>query len=101
MHLPQGDPIRLVRQQVRVCLTSIRLGRRFDEYLAQAETVYTGTKILANAGGLPKEKADKEAVKTLFEVRAALARPGPWWSVPVSALALRSVSAELQRFSVC
>jgi len=40
-------------------------------------------------------------VKTLFEVRAALARPGPWWSVPVSALALRSVSAELQRFSVC
>ncbi len=67
------DPVRLARQRVCACLTSVWLGRRFDEYLAQAETVYTGTKILANAGGLPKEKADKEAVKTLFEVRAVSA----------------------------
>ena len=43
---------------------------RFDEYLAQAAAAYKGTRILQHAGGLPKEKADKEAMATMFEVCA-------------------------------
>ena len=49
---------------------------RFDDYLAQAVTAYTGTRILAHAGGLPKEKEDKQAMATLFEVRALMVQPG-------------------------
>ena len=41
---------------------------RFDEYLAQAAAAYKGTRILQHAGGLPKEKEDKEAMAKMFEV---------------------------------
>lgn len=49
---------------------------RFDDYLAQAVTAYTGTRILAHAGGLPKEKEDKQAMATLFEVRMHMVQTG-------------------------
>lgn len=44
------------------------VAHRFDEYLAQATTAYTGTRILAKAGGLPHEEEDKKAMADMYEV---------------------------------